>query len=231
MALVDVDHDRKDLRIKHGPDNGIAERVGKTIDETLNNYADGIADEIRRPGLRDRIIIAELGPAVTGIVVKNPKLRDKEDVKTLVKLGNLHFNTYAYLAGSEQMADRVGLSYWSGLRQIPVQDRIRHMFLAGEAPSRQDMLELMIAWALEGLAYYDPRLEYDSKPSMPNEFAKRAIQLMLNDEENGAHEMAHKAVGRNYEGNIKKGIKAYVVKAGNIIVQELEAASVSNAST
>jgi hypothetical protein len=119
-----------------------------TIDGALHELADIAAHSAQESNVRDVEMVLNLGPVVSDLIRQHPKLRSKDTVKILCFLGELHTPVHSYLKEQPEVNGQLGVSYWRGLKNISVFTKIVQKYLAGDHPTRDELLEWMVATML-----------------------------------------------------------------------------------
>jgi len=147
VVLIDAHRDRADLNVG---DFTKRYRKGITsdVEDTLHGVASALASIAEMAYARDLIMGDNLGPKVTELVTNHPRLSNKEQVNVLLVLGFSHTELYQAMVDSGVFEGRIEETTWSGITEIDIETAVISTYKRGEVPTRDDMAEFLISWAL-----------------------------------------------------------------------------------
>lgn len=189
IALVDANQSQKHLLLHTNEALQKPLGVGKDVDETLHLTADALSFIGSFCGLRDRIMLANLGPKITDIVQNHPRLREKESVLGLGVFGFIHTPIYSALTNDKDTQEKVTGSSWSAISPLdPDTDALR-VYAEGGVPTRQQLLRCLAARVLKkvehplvpGIKVYESYMLYSRKPERVLLVAMKLIEILTDE--------------------------------------------------
>lgn len=167
------------------------------IEETIISLSEVLRETGNRAALRDSIMVRNLGVSVTNLVNEHPKLRTKDEVKTLVTLGTNHDPVFNALWSSKHTHEQVSADTWSG-GQPTYEDKVINAYRNGEMPTDVDFVSFMLSVAftgatLDGEALYSHSEAYKRRSSNDDiPFGNQLIDAMVADDIQGCLGIAHR---------------------------------------
>ncbi|MDB5170673.1 MAG: hypothetical protein JWO35_367 [Candidatus Saccharibacteria bacterium] len=208
--------------------------VGFNVEDTLNGFADAMSGIAYRVSMRDRIMAANLGPAVTALVAGHPRLNQNDTVKVLCTVGHGHEALYNYLSKQEHAERKVSASHWSYHNPKDPENTIYNSYKSGIAPERNGLISMMVANALArsalrgfsaSRAFYDFAALWSRKPDRHYVLGAKTLDVFMRDPEQAA-EWAQTVLrarpGAVSKGNTYELLKANVIVANELLVDEYE---------
>ncbi len=122
--------------------------------ELVETYEKAIKFTHLTTTLRERVMLKNLGPAITHKTQEHPKLKDKEHVFALVTLGGAHYPIFDYLWNQPAIHNQVEASSWilSGVDQLEMHSQqVEDKIINNQPLTRKEVIGLMISQRLEFL--------------------------------------------------------------------------------
>lgn len=233
ITFIDATSEQPELASAGRKTGHLMDCASESIEDTLENFAKDLAIKSKKVALRDRIMVRNLGESVTNIASPHPRLKKASQVLALAFMGFNHEPVYHYLRDQPASTNNVAASLWSSIRKPEIGYELMDIYKVGETPTKDQMIELMITYAvgvlqtpgLEGEAMYSQYRAYTRKLDVRMAVAKSMISNMVNGETDGAHELANDILGDNLTDEKREQIRDYQRQAAEDVIERLERAT------
>jgi hypothetical protein len=169
--------------------------ITSDVETSLSNLANATSMVAYKSSMRDRIIVQNLGQALTTLVTNHPRLIKQNEVKVLATLGYGHGLVYDHLASSAS-SDKISGSWWSGIYPNDPEHSVVEQYRQGMTPERTDLIALLTATALgfSALAgfdatrgFYDFAAMHSRNVDMHSRLGAKTLEVFMQDPELAAN--------------------------------------------